>query len=130
MEAVHQALVRRGAAVAVTDGYEPYDLQIRVPPLIRVPILILQQQWELSVGWRVQPALTPMLITALIVFVALMLIGVTPIGAAGGTLAALVVAAAAAWYRVRKLPALIAGAVADAARRFSLCVSADAANSR
>jgi glycosyltransferase involved in cell wall biosynthesis len=125
MEAVHAALVRRGAAVAVTDGYEPYDLEIRVPPSIRAPILILQQQWELGVGWRVQPALTAILISAVIFFTSLLLIGVTPIAAAGGTLAAIAIVGAVAWYRVRKLPALIAGAVADAARQFGLCVAAD-----
>jgi hypothetical protein len=125
MEAVHDALVRRGVTVAVTDGYEPYDLEIRVPPLIRVPILILQQQWELGVGWRVEPALTPILISVVILFAAFLLIGVTPIGAAGGTLAVTAVVGMVAWQRVRRLPALIAGAVADAARQFGLRAAAD-----
>jgi hypothetical protein len=125
MEAVHQALVRRGAAVVVTDGYEPYDLEIRVPPLIRVPILILQQQWELGVGWHVQPAPTPILIGAVILFVALLLVTETPIGAIGGTIAAILIIAAVAWQRARSLPALVAGAVADAARQYGLRVMAD-----
>ena len=123
MEAVHEALLRRGAAVAVTDGYEPYDLEIRVPPLVRVPILILQQQWELGVGWRVRPAPIPILVSAAIVFVALLLIGVTPIGAIGGTVAALAIGGAVVWQRLRRLPALIGGAVMDAARQFGLCVA-------
>jgi O-antigen biosynthesis protein len=123
MEAVHAALLRRGAAVAVTDGYEPYDLEIRVPPLVRVPILILQQQWELGVGWRVRPALMPILVSAAILFVALLLIGVTPIGAIGGTVAAIAIGGVVVWQRLRRLPALIGGAVMDAARQFGLCVT-------
>jgi O-antigen biosynthesis protein len=128
MEAVHHALVRRGGAVAVTDGYEPFDLEIRMPPLIRVPILILQQQWELGVGWRVQPALAAILIGAIIVFVGLLLISATPIGAGAGTLAVIAIVGGLAWQRVRKVPALIAGAVGDAARQFGLCVARDGGN--
>ncbi|HTT74960.1 MAG TPA: glycosyltransferase [Candidatus Binataceae bacterium] len=127
MEAVHEALVRRGAAVAVTDGYEPYDLEIHVPPLLRAPILILQQQWELGVGWRVLPELTAIVPGLAILFVALLLIGLPAIGAIAGTIAALAIVGAVAWQRVKKLPALIAAAVADAARRFGLCVAVDSA---
>jgi hypothetical protein len=57
--------------------------------------------------------------------VALLMISLTPIGALSGTIAAIIMVGTVAWYRVRKLPSLIGGAVADAARQFGLCVAAD-----
>ena len=35
---MRDALVRSGVAVAETDGFQSYDLEIVVPPMIRVPI--------------------------------------------------------------------------------------------
>ena len=39
---MRDALVRRGVAVAETDGFQSYDLEIVVPPMIRVPINALR----------------------------------------------------------------------------------------
>ena len=125
MEAVREALIRRGAAVAVTDGYEPYDLQIRVAPLLRVPLLILQQHWELGVGWRVKlaPIAIPLAAAIIILGVlgAVSLGGVLPVAVIG----ALAIAAVVVLRRARMIPALIGAAVADAARQFGLCIAAD-----
>ncbi|MGA2411412.1 MAG: glycosyltransferase, partial [Candidatus Binataceae bacterium] len=124
MEAVRDALIRRGAAVAVTDGYEPYDLQIRVAPLIRVPLLILEQHWELGVGWRIKPAPIALPIAAAIVIIGVL--GALPLGSLplAGAIGVIAVAAAVVLRRVRMIPALIGAAVADAARQFGLCVTA------
>jgi hypothetical protein len=53
----------------------------------------------------------------------LLLIGVTPIGAIGSTVAAIAIGGVVVWQRLRRLPALIGGAVMDAARQFGLCVT-------
>jgi O-antigen biosynthesis protein len=125
MESVRQALIQRSATVAVTDGYEPYDLEVRVPPLVRVPILILQQQWELGMGWRVRLPAMPITITIAIIFVALLLIVFNPLGAIAGTIIVAGLAALVVWRRLCQLPALIGAAVADAARQYGLCVAED-----
>jgi len=123
MEAVREALVRRGAAVAVTDGYEPYDLQIRAAPLIRVPLLILQQHWELGVGWRVTLAPIAIPIAAAVLIVGVL--GAIPLGGMplAGAIGALAIAAAVILLRARMIPALVGAAVVDVARQFALCVS-------
>jgi hypothetical protein len=127
MESLREALIHRGAAVAVTDGYEPYDLELRIPPLLHVPILILQQQWELGVGWRVRlPPLTIGLAIS-VIFLVLLLVSFNPLGALAGTIVLAALAGLLIWQRLRKLPALIGAAVADAARHYGLRVAADGA---
>ena len=42
LAAMRDALVRSGVAVAETDGFQSYDLEIVVPPMIRVPINALR----------------------------------------------------------------------------------------
>ncbi len=61
LAAMRAALVRRGLAVAPTDGFQAYDLQILIPPAIRVPINAVDEgagrialRWRLDVDrWRV-----------------------------------------------------------------------------
>jgi O-antigen biosynthesis protein len=122
MESLRGALVGRGAAVAVTDGYEPYDLEIRAEPLLRVPILILQQQWELGIGWRVRPKAATLGATAAIVFIALLAISYSLLLGAAGTILVAAAVGLGMWRRLRKIPTLIRLAVADTAAELNLLV--------
>ncbi|MFZ0888637.1 MAG: glycosyltransferase family 2 protein, partial [Candidatus Binataceae bacterium] len=51
-------LLRTGLAIALSDGSQPYDLQIIVPPVIRIPLNALDKggghvvlKWRLGLAW-------------------------------------------------------------------------------
>jgi O-antigen biosynthesis protein len=52
IEVLRLALFRRGLAVAKGTSYDPFDLQIIVPPLARVSVLLMQSGNAVSLGWR------------------------------------------------------------------------------
>ena len=68
---MRDALVRRGLAVAETDGFQSYDLQIVVPPMIRVPINALRTDASIALRWRTRAAPRRALIAAAVMFVLL-----------------------------------------------------------
>jgi len=54
LSAMRSALIRRGVAVAVTDGFQAYDLQAIVPPMIRAPFNALRQEHgRVALRWRI-----------------------------------------------------------------------------
>ena len=53
LTALRDALVRRGVAVAETDGFQSYDLELVVLPMIRVPINALRRNdGSVALLWR------------------------------------------------------------------------------
>ena len=118
--ATHATLVRRGVAVITTDGYQSYDLEIIVPPALRVPILFLRRPEGIVLGWRVRVAPMPAIIIGAALFVVLMLGGL-PLEAAIAMLVIVgVIAALVALARLRRVPGLIAAAAAEVAARYGL----------
>jgi glycosyltransferase involved in cell wall biosynthesis len=119
VEALRTALLRRGLTVARGDGYVPYDLQIVLPPgLVTVPILLLEQEWQTSLGWRSKFAVWRFAAISLAV-VLIFVLGDIPFGlpiAAVLILFPLVVA----FRRSRMVPTVIAAAAAEAAAQFGL----------
>ncbi|HXM89661.1 MAG TPA: hypothetical protein VN916_09395, partial [Candidatus Acidoferrum sp.] len=71
LAAMRDALVRRGVAVAETDGFQSYDLELVVPPMIRVPINALRKDASVALIWRVRAAPRRALIAAAVIFVLL-----------------------------------------------------------
>ncbi|MGD0076793.1 MAG: glycosyltransferase, partial [Candidatus Binataceae bacterium] len=64
MQAIRGALIRRGAAVAVSDGFEPFDLEILMTPALRIPInAIAAEQGGLTLRWRLGVDLKPILVS-------------------------------------------------------------------
>jgi O-antigen biosynthesis protein len=55
LAAMRDALVRRGVAVAETDGFQSYDLELVVSPMIRVPINALRRDGSIALLWRNRP---------------------------------------------------------------------------
>jgi O-antigen biosynthesis protein len=55
LAAMRDALVRRGVAVAETDGFESYDLELVVPPMIRARINALRKDASIALLWRDRP---------------------------------------------------------------------------
>ena len=119
VEALRAALLRRGLTVARGDGYVPYDLQIVLPPgLVTVPILLLEQEWQTSLGWRSKFAVWRFAAISLAI-VLIFVLGDIPFGlpiAAVLILFPLVVAL----RRSRMVPTVIAAAAAEAAAQFGL----------
>ncbi|MGA9724191.1 MAG: glycosyltransferase [Candidatus Binatus sp.] len=56
LAAIRDALVRSGVAVAQTDGFQSYDLEIVVPPTIRVPINAVRTGSSIVLRWRTRTA--------------------------------------------------------------------------
>ncbi|HTY55204.1 MAG TPA: glycosyltransferase [Candidatus Binataceae bacterium] len=55
MQALRAALIRRGAAVAVGDGFEPFDLEILITPMLRIPLnALVPEQGEVRLRWRLR----------------------------------------------------------------------------
>ena len=107
LAALRNALVRSGVAVAETDGFQSYDLEIVVPPMIRVPINSLRQNdGNIALLWRVRPAPRRALIAAAVTFV--LLAAAFSLGAAFVVVALAAIAAGLlALNRARRIPAII-----------------------
>jgi len=103
-----EALIRHGLAVAETDGFQSYDLEIVVPPLVRVPInAVREKDGRVSLLWRTRIAPRRALIAAGIALLVLLAAGL-PLRAA---LAALILAAIGtavfAFVRARRVSAIV-----------------------
>jgi hypothetical protein len=122
LDAIREALVHRGVAVAETDGFQSYDLEIVVPPMIRVPINALRSDAGLALLWRVRPAPRRALIAAAVTFV--LLTAAFSLGAAivGVALAALAVGVLAI-TRARRIPAIIRTSAAEVATSLGISIA-------
>jgi hypothetical protein len=122
LEAIREALVNRGVAVAETDGFQSYDLEIVVPPMIRVPINALRTDAGLALLWRVRPAPRRALIAAAVTFV--LLTAAFSMGAAivGVAFAALAVGVLAI-TRARRIPSIIKASAAEVAASLGISIA-------
>jgi GT2 family glycosyltransferase len=117
LAATRRALVRRGLAVAVTDGFQSYDLEIIVPPAVRAPLNALKREGgRVALRWRVRVALRRPLVAAAVALVVLVAAGLTLGEAAGLMVFAAAAVGAVAMLRARRICAFVAAAAADAAR--------------
>ncbi len=108
------ALVKYGLAVAATDGFKAWDLNVVLPPAIRVPLNALRQSdGTLALAWRTKTEVTRTIIAAAVIFIALIACGLSAIGAIGGAALLVAIAIAPAMIRLQRTPSLIA-ASADA----------------
>jgi GT2 family glycosyltransferase len=115
LEALRAALLRRGFAVAKSDGYEPYDLMVVLPAPLQLRLnLLAQEGGRIALSWRVSVNAPT---------VALWAAGWALVLAIGGFDAALVLAivlasalgvAVAELARIRWLPATLKAAAAEA----------------
>ncbi|HSU90821.1 MAG TPA: glycosyltransferase, partial [Sporolactobacillaceae bacterium] len=108
LAATREALIRRGLAVAETDGFQSYDLEIVVPPLVRIPINAVRvKDGRVSLLWRTRVAPRRALIATAIALLVMLAAGL-PLRAA---CAALVVAAIGiamfAFLRARRVSAIV-----------------------
>ncbi len=121
LEAVRAALVRRGLAVAVTDGFQEYDLEIVLPPGLRIPLnAIRRSDGRLALRWRVQVAMRRVLAAAAVAVVVLAIAGLSAGEALVAVALALVSAGALALARAWRLPGTILAATRDAGDQLGL----------
>ena len=125
LAAIRDELVHRGVAVAETDGFQSYDLEIVVPPMVRVPINSLRKDGALALLWRVRLAPRHFLIAAVATFV--LLAAAFSLGAAivGVAFAALAVGVLAI-TRARRIPAIISACAAEVAGALGISIAARA----
>jgi hypothetical protein len=105
------ALVRDGLAVAVTDGYQAWDLNIVLPPAIRVPLNALRMSdGTMALAWRTKTEPIRTLIAAAIIFIVLLACGWSALGAIATAALIVGVAIAFAIVRLQRVVSLLAAA--------------------
>ena len=119
--AIRDALVRRGLAVAETDGFQSYDLQVVVPPMIRVPINALRTDASIALLWRTRAAPQHALVAAAVMFVLLAAGFSLGAGIVGMVFAALAVGLLAI-TRARRIPAIINACASEVAGALGISV--------
>src|ERR1019366_2706352 len=116
LAAIREALVRRGVAVAETDGFQSYDLEIVVAPMIRVPInALLQSDGSIALLWRLRSAPRRALIAAAITLLVLLAAGSSVREGIGGVICAAIAVGLLAIDRARRIPAIIKVCAAEVA---------------
>jgi GT2 family glycosyltransferase len=121
------ALVKYGLAVAATDGFKAWDLNLVLPPAIRVPLNALRMSdGTIALAWRTKTEPTRTIVAAALIFVALIACGFSAIGAIGGTAALIAIAIAPAIVRLRRVPSLLAAAAESIASARGLKIAVHA----
>jgi Glycosyl transferase family 2 len=108
LDGTREALVRRGVAVAVSDGFQAYDLELIVPPAIRVPLNALaEERGRVALRWRIRVAPARPAITGGVALIVLMAAGLDFREAIAAVILGALAVGAFAWARVRRIPAIL-----------------------
>ncbi|MFZ0678096.1 glycosyltransferase, partial [Candidatus Binatus sp.] len=121
LAAMRDALVRRGVAVAETDGFQSYDLELVVPPMIRVPINALRKDASIALLWRNRPGprWMPIAVGVFVVLVSAAFSLGARIAIAFAALAVGVIAVA----RTRRISAIIRACAAEVADKLGISIA-------
>ena len=124
LAAVRDALVRRGVAVAETDGFESYDLELVVPPMIRVPINAMRcADGHVALLWRVRSAPRRALIAGALALLVLLAAGLSLSAAIVILACAAIALGMFAIARARRIPAIIGSCAGSAAAALRISVA-------
>jgi len=108
---MHAALVKYGLAVAATDGFKAWDLNVVLAPAIRVPLNALRMSdGTIALAWRTKTEPIRTIIAAAAIFIALIACGLSAIGAIGATALIIGVAVAPAIIRLQRVVSLLVAA--------------------
>ena len=103
-----EALIRHGLAVAETDGFQSYDLEIVVPPLIRMPInAVHEKDGHVSLLWRTRIAPRRALIVSAIALLVLLAAGLSLRAASAALILAAIAIAVFAFVRARRVSEIV-----------------------
>ncbi len=129
LAATREALVRRGLAVAETDGFQSYDLEIVAPPLVRVPINALREKdGRVSLLWRIRVAPRRALIAAAIALLVLPAAGLSLRAAAAAVVLAVAAIALFAIIRARSISAIVKSCANEVASQLRISLAPTAAD--
>lgn len=131
LEHVRLTLVRLGLAVAVTDGFQSYDLQVIAPPAMRVSInAIREPDGRVALGWRSTAEPLRTLAWCGVLFALLFMVGMTW-GAALITAAVIVgLAFVLTSRRLLRIPAMIQYAAVQASDALGMKILSGAEQAR
>lgn len=116
IDAIRAALVRRGLAVAAGGRFESYDLEIVIPPGLRVRVNALEPgDGRIALAWRATLAGWRIMAAAAAIAVVMLATGFGAASALGALVIAGACAAAAAVMRLSRLPGALKAAAAEAA---------------
>lgn len=129
LERIRAALFRFGVAVAVTDGFQAWDLNVVLPPALRVSINALRNRdGSVALAWRTNSDARRIIIAAILTFVVLLAAGFGWSSALIVTLVLTAIALTPAILRLVRVPSLLHAAAAAAAKDSGLTiVSSDGA---
>jgi O-antigen biosynthesis protein len=123
LAAMRDALIRDGVAAAETDGFQSYDLELVISPMIRVPINALRKDSGIGLIWRIRPAPRRALIAAAVTFLVLLAAGFSlGAGIVGVVLAALALGILAI-TRARHVPSIIKACAAEVASSLGISIA-------
>ena len=115
--AIRRALIRHGFAVAATDGFQSYDLEAIVPPMIRAPLnAVTRERGRVALKWRMRADPRRALIVAGCVFIVLMAAGLSLDEALVAVFLSALAIGGFALLRARRLAAAIVASAAEAAQ--------------
>jgi O-antigen biosynthesis protein len=121
LAAMRSALARRGLAVAVTDGYQTYDLEIVLPPAVRVPINALRaRDGGVNLRWRMRLALRRVVIACGAAIIVLAAAGLTLNEAVTAVAVGAALVAGLAYTRARRIAPILAAAARETATSLNL----------
>jgi hypothetical protein len=122
--AMRDALVHRGLAVAETDGFQSYDLEIIVPPLARIPVNALRaKDGSISLRWRFKIASRRTLIAFAITLVMVLTLQGPRWAKVFAVVFAALLTGASALRRGRRIPPIINICAYEVASRLGLGAS-------
>ena len=123
LAAMRDALIRRGVAVAETDGFQSYDLELVIPPMIRAPINALRKDASIALIWRTRPDPRRGLIAAAVTFLVLLAAGFSLGAAIVGVVLAAVAVGLIAITRARRVPAIIDASASEVASSLGISIA-------
>jgi hypothetical protein len=123
LASIREALVKYGLAVAVTDGFQAWDLNIVLTPAIRVPLNALRMsEGTIALAWKTTVEARRTLIAMPAIFLVLIAAGMTWTASIFATAAIIAVALAPAILRLRRVPSILNAAAESIAKTESLKV--------
>jgi O-antigen biosynthesis protein len=124
---IREVLVKYGFAVAVTDGFQAWDLNIMLAPAIRVPLNALRlSDGSIALAWRTTAEAGHMLIAALLILIVLIAAGMTWTGSIFAAAAVIAVALVPAILGLRRVPSILNAAAESIAKAKGLKVAVSA----
>ncbi len=121
---VRESLVHRGVAVAETDGFQSYDLEVVMPPLMRAPInAVREKDGSLTLLWRLRLAPQRALVASAIAFLILLATGLSIRAAIVAVLCAGAAVGLFAMVRAARIPSIVKSSAAEAAARLGIRVT-------